>query len=76
MAFKVALPVMVVMLLFNLILALVNRFIPQINVFIVGLPIQIFIGLWVLILSMPVILWAFSSHTREYIIKFVALLGG
>jgi len=76
LAFKVSLPVIVVMLLFNLILALVNRFIPQINVFIVGLPIQIFIGLWVLILSMPVILWAFSSHTREYIIKFVALLGG
>lgn len=76
LAFKVSLPVIVTMLLFNLILALINRFIPQINVFIVGLPIQIFIGLWVLILSIPVIMWIFSSHVKEYIIKFVALLGG
>lgn len=76
LAFKVSLPIIVVMLLFNLVLALINRFIPQINVFIVGLPIQIFIGLWVLVLSIPVILWVFVSHTKEYIIKFVALLGG
>ncbi|MCS7196312.1 MAG: flagellar biosynthetic protein FliR [Aquificaceae bacterium] len=76
LAFKVALPVIVVMLVFNLVLALINRFIPQINVFIVGLPIQLFIGLLVLFLSLPVTLWVFSSHLKEYIIKFVSLMGG
>jgi len=76
LAFKIALPVIVVMLFFNLVLALVNRFIPQINVFIVGLPIQVFIGFVVLTLSFPVIFLAYSSHVREYIIKFVALIGG
>ncbi len=76
LAFKVSLPIIVVMLVFNLVLALVNRFIPQINVFIVGLPMQVFIGLVVLILSFPVLFLAYSSHVREYIIKFVAFLGG
>ncbi|MFN7065539.1 MAG: flagellar biosynthetic protein FliR [Aquificaceae bacterium] len=75
MAFKIALPIIIVMLVFNLVLALVNRFIPQINVFIVGLPIQIFIGLLVLMLSLPIMLGAFQSHGREYIIKFIAFLG-
>ncbi|MCX8163880.1 MAG: flagellar biosynthetic protein FliR [Aquificaceae bacterium] len=75
LAFKVALPMMIVMLLFNLVLALINRFIPQINVFIVGLPIQVLIGFVVLILSLSVVFWVFASHIREYIIKFVNLLG-
>ncbi|MEJ5339856.1 MAG: flagellar biosynthetic protein FliR [Aquificaceae bacterium] len=76
LAFKVSLPVIVVMLVFNLVLALVNRFIPQINVFIVGLPIQVFIGFVILLLSFPVVFLVYSSHVREYIIKFVALIGG
>ncbi|MDW8434083.1 MAG: flagellar biosynthetic protein FliR [Aquificaceae bacterium] len=76
LAFKVALPILVVMLVFNLVLALINRFIPQINVFMVGLPVQTFIGFLVLFLSTPVIISVFSSHVREHIIKFVAFLGG
>lgn len=76
MAFKIALPIIIVMLVFNLVLALTNRFIPQINVFIVGLPIQLFIGLLVLFLSLPVMLWVFTSHVKEYIIKFTTFLGG
>ncbi len=75
-AFKIALPVIIVMLIFNLVLALINRFIPQINVFIVGLPIQLFIGLIVLFLSLPVILWVFTAHAKGYIIKFTTFLGG
>ncbi|MRI83771.1 MAG: flagellar biosynthetic protein FliR [Nitratiruptor sp.] len=43
--FKLAFPFALILYLVNLALALVNRLIPQINVFIVGLPLQIFIGL-------------------------------
>lgn len=76
LAFKVALPMLVIMLVFNLVLALVNRFIPQINVFMVGLPVQVFLGFLVIMLSAPVVMSVFSSHLREHIIKFVAFLGG
>ncbi len=76
LAFKIALPILIIMLVFNLVIALINRFIPQINVFIVGLPIQVFIGFFVLILSFPIVFGVYSSHIREHIIKFVALIGG
>lgn len=76
LAVRVALPVMLTMLVFNLVLALVNRFIPQINVFIVGLPLQILVGFLVLLLSLPAILLTYSSHAREYIIKFFYFVGG
>lgn len=76
LAFKVAFPIIVVMLIFNLVLALINRFIPQINVFIVGLPIQVFLGLIVLFISLPLMFWIFTSHVRDYIIKFITLVDG
>ncbi len=76
LAFKVSLPIIAVMLLLNIVLALINRFIPQINVFMVGLPIQIFLGLLILTLATPFILWSFSTHLKEYIIRSIALLGG
>jgi flagellar biosynthetic protein FliR len=76
LAFKVSLPVIASMLIFNIILALVNRFIPQINVFIVGLPAQLFVGMVILIVVFPVIYLLISSHVRKYIINFVNFLGG
>ncbi len=45
LAFKLSFPFALILYLINLALALVNRMIPQINVFIVGLPLQIFVGL-------------------------------
>ncbi|NPA64584.1 MAG: flagellar biosynthetic protein FliR [Epsilonproteobacteria bacterium] len=45
LAFKLSFPFALILYVVNLALALVNRLIPQINVFIVGLPMQIFIGL-------------------------------
>ena len=42
--------------MFNIVLALINRLIPQINVFIVGLPAQIFIGFIVLLFASSLII--------------------
>jgi len=41
----------------NVALALVNRLIPQINVFIVGLPLQIFVGLASLTIGAAVLIY-------------------
>ncbi len=45
LGFKLAFPFILVLFITNVVLALINRLIPQIMVFIVGLPMQIFLGL-------------------------------
>ena len=72
---KLSMPVLITALLLNVVLAVVNRFIPQMNVFMVGLPLQVVVGLIVLILSLPVITLSISEHLREFLIYFVRFLG-
>ncbi len=72
---KIALPVLIAALITNIILAIVNRFIPQINVFIVGLPLQVIVGLIVLMLSLPVIGLVMVSYMREYMLDFLRFVG-
>jgi flagellar biosynthetic protein FliR len=73
---KLALPVLIVALLTNIILAVINRFIPQINVFMVGLPLQIMVGLTVLMLALPVLGLVVISYIREHILNFMKFVGG
>ncbi len=72
---KIALPVLIAALLTNVILAVINRFIPQINVFMVGLPLQVMVGLAVFMLSLPVIGIVLISHMRGYILDFLKFVG-
>ncbi len=73
--FKLSIPILAVALFTNVILAVVNRFIPQINVFMVGLPLQLMIGLVVLTLAIPVIGLVLASYMREYIMDILRFLG-
>lgn len=54
--FQIAFPFALVLTVFNVVLALINRLIPQINVFFVGLPAQILIGFVVLVFSSSLII--------------------
>ncbi|WP_448587665.1 flagellar biosynthetic protein FliR [Thermocrinis sp.] len=76
LAVRLSLPIVLSMLLLNLVLAVVNRFIPQVNVFIVGLPLQILLGFSLLIVLFPLISFLLSNHLREYMIKFSKAIGG
>ncbi len=76
LAVRISLPIVLSMLLLNLTLALLNRFIPQINVFVVGLPLQVFLGFALLVVLFPLISYLLSSHLKEYIIKFSRAVGG
>jgi flagellar biosynthetic protein FliR len=51
-AAALAAPVMVVMLLIDIVMAVIARTMPQVNVFIVGLPLKIMVGLTVLAISL------------------------
>ncbi len=71
---KLSLPVLMTALLLNMVLAVVNRFIPQMNVFMVGLPLQVILGLLVLLLSLPVIGYSLSDHFIESLREFVGFI--
>ncbi len=67
LALKMAFPLIVILLMVNVALALINRLIPQINVFIVGLPLQIFVGLLSLALGSAAIVFFANSVVRKFV---------
>ncbi len=78
LGFKMAFPFALIMLIINVALALVNRLIPQINVFIVGLPLQIFVGLASLSIGAAALIY-FGVHVLESMtdsyLKTIEILG-
>jgi flagellar biosynthetic protein FliR len=69
LVFQIAAPVGIALFLTNVGLALMTRVAPQLNVFAVGFPLQIMIGLTMIIISMPllenVLPQVFSQTPRE-----------
>jgi flagellar biosynthetic protein FliR len=70
---RVALPIALVLLLVELSVALVARAIPQINVFILGLPLKMLVGIAVLAVAMPSLVAGTESIFR---FVFNAATGG
>ena len=58
-AFQMAIPVVGSLFLLNIALGTISRAVPQMNIFVVGFPIQIFVGLLILLISMPVFFMVF-----------------
>ncbi|WP_293446456.1 flagellar biosynthetic protein FliR [Persephonella sp.] len=77
-AFKIAFPFVLILLMVNVALALINRLIPQINVFIVGLPLQIFVGLAALAIGASFIVYfsiSVMTHFAESYLKAIGIMG-
>lgn len=55
-AFKISLPIIGAILLTDIALALISRTIPQMNIFIIGIPIKIVVGIFVLVFYIPMYL--------------------
>lgn len=60
-AFSLALPIVAALLLSDLAMLFLSRMMPQFNVFVLGQPLKIFMGLGLLLLGMPVILTFMTS---------------
>ena len=73
-AFKLAFPFALILYLLNLALALVNRLIPQINVFIVGLPMQIFVGIAALAVGVSVVVYSGATLLQRVTDEFVFII--
>ncbi|MEA2689118.1 MAG: flagellar biosynthesis protein FliR [Candidatus Eremiobacteraeota bacterium] len=73
--FQIAAPVAVALFLVNVMLGLMARVAPQMNVFVVGFPIQITIGLVMLIVSLPLLGAVFpglidtSAHQLDTVLR-------
>ncbi|MBI3582205.1 MAG: flagellar type III secretion system protein FliR [Nitrospinae bacterium] len=64
LAVRLSAPVVVTLLLLNVALGLIARTVPQMNVFIVGFPLQIAVGLFILGASIPVFFETLKSQFR------------
>ncbi|MEA3423157.1 MAG: flagellar biosynthetic protein FliR [Bacillota bacterium] len=54
-AFQIALPMLMILFLTDIIMGMLARTVPQINVFILGLPMKVLIGITVLIILIPAV---------------------
>ncbi len=76
--FQIAFPFVLILFIINITLALINRLIPQINVFIVGLPMQIFIGLAALAIGASTIIFlsvTLLDNMTESYLKAIQIIG-
>ena len=61
-ALRVSAPVVIGLLLSDIILGLIGRAIPQMNVFIAAQPLQFGLAMLLLLLAMPALVWFFMRH--------------
>lgn len=54
LGFRISSPIVVVMLLIDILLGVLSRTMPQMNVFVVGMPLKIIVGLLIVAVSIPV----------------------
>jgi flagellar biosynthetic protein FliR len=62
---QVSAPVLVGLLLSDLVLGIVNRALPEMNVFLVALPLQFLLGVLLLLLSLPALVWFAAERWGE-----------
>ena len=73
-AIKIGAPVIVALLLTSFVLGLIARAVPQMNVFIVGMPLKIAIGLMTLAFSLPFVTRLFKEMFIQFRVDFSTLL--
>lgn len=57
LAVKMSAPMMVSILFMNIAIAVIGRAVPQINILITSMPVNILIGLVVMIVALPLLIW-------------------
>lgn len=63
LGFKLSTPIVAIIFLTDIVLGIMSKTIPQMNVFVVGMPLKVIIGLLIVLISMPVF---FSAINRIF----------
>lgn len=77
-AVKIAAPIVIAVLTTDIAMGFIARTVPQMNVFIVGLPLKILVGLVALFLMLPVYIWMYSVllvRFYEYLDRIIMVMG-
>jgi flagellar biosynthetic protein FliR len=74
MAVKIGAPIMATLFLLNVALGLVARTVPQMNVFIVGFPLQIGVGLFMIGITAPIFAYLFKNSMLELYANIIVLM--
>lgn len=67
---KLSFPIMIVGTLLNICTGLVNRLMPQMQVYFMFMPVQIFLGFLLLTFMITTIISIFMDHFREFLMRF------
>lgn len=59
--FKIAAPVVAAILVTDVALGTISRMVPQLNVFVIGMPLKIFVGLAVMLITIPMFIFVLDS---------------
>ena len=62
MGFKIAAPITAAIIIADVAMGVISRTVPQFNVFVVGMPLKIAIGLLIILITMPIFVELISSH--------------
>ncbi|MBB6449286.1 flagellar biosynthetic protein FliR [Geomicrobium halophilum] len=73
-AFQMSFPIVGTLFLVDVALGVMSRAVPQMNVFVVGLPLKIFLGLPVIMLTLPGFFWLVSNLVDEIVVTMRTLL--
>lgn len=76
---KFAAPVLSVLIITTVVLGVLSRTIPQLHIFIVGIPLKIGISMVFLIISLPSIRWVFEKGWHQFeksILNILLVIGG
>ncbi len=77
-AVQIAAPIIIAVLTTDIAMGFIARTVPQMNVFIVGLPLKILVGLGALLLMLPIYVWIYSilfARFFEYLNNIIMLMG-
>ncbi|MGS0764274.1 flagellar biosynthetic protein FliR [Syntrophomonas curvata] len=77
-AVKISAPIIIAIMTADIAMGFVARTVPQMNVFIVGLPLKILVGLGSLLIMMPIYIWVFNqlfARFFEYLDQLLRLMG-
>lgn len=70
--FQIALPVVFTLIMAELILGLISRSVPQLNVMLIGMPLKLLIGIIIILISFPLII----NHIQKIISELPKILNG
>lgn len=76
---KIGAPVIVGMMITNFLLGFIYKASPQINIFFVSLPVNLFIGFTIMLITTPVLLFFFGEHLsriKETMLRIIILARG